>query len=77
MLLTISCFPPPAAEVKIPRKYKLVIADFWSHTTYSCDTVIWVSDRHLQLKDDTDSIPWADVIIPMDARVTLMKTQIK
>ncbi len=51
---------------KINRKYDVRLSNHIGSDWYECDSVIWVNESRIQLKNKEDSLYFIDIIIPQN-----------
>lgn len=63
-------------DVNYSRNYTVRVSNWIGSEYYECDTVIWISDTHFQLKNNDKHSPYLDMILSGDMRV-VVKPNIK
>jgi hypothetical protein len=60
---------------EIRRKYKVQLSNWVGSEYYKCDTVLWVNEQHLKLKNKEQQEPFMDIIVnpEVTVRVCLFK----
>lgn len=69
LVVVFSSCNPTHGKKEIERKYEVRISNWVGSDWYKCDSVIWVSESHLQLKNEQDKEPFMDIFIPKEVIV--------
>lgn len=71
LLCAVSCKPPIEEKQKpvIKRKYDVRLSNHIGSDWYECDSIIRISEKRLQLKNDEDSQYYIDITVPQNVVV--------
>jgi len=53
------------------RNYTVRLSNWVGSDYYECDSVIWVTDSHLKLKNNENKEPFMDIIVPKEIVVRI------